>query len=163
MDKDTIRLIVGVVVMFGVFLFGYNRGLKRATISEDTKVDTLYVCDTIVHYEPLLEERIVLEKEPYPVTDTLRIRDTLYMYLEREQVMWEDSLSRVYASGIAPQIDSVSHFVRERVVTKEQIVHVKERSKWGIGIHAGYGLSFGNQVTTSPYIGVGVTYNLLSW
>jgi opacity protein-like surface antigen len=97
------------------------------------------------------------------VTDTLRQTDTLYVVLDREQVMWEDSLSRVYASGIMPEIDSVQHFVTERVITKEVVVPKVRRTRWGIGINAGYGVMIGDQVRTAPYIGVGVSYNIVSW
>jgi hypothetical protein len=87
----------------------------------------------------------------------------LYVYLDREQVVWQDSLSRVYASGILPQIDSVQHYITERIVTKEVTIHVKKPCKWGVGVHAGYGVQLGDQVRTAPYIGVGVSYNILSW
>ena len=85
------------------------------------------------------------------------------MILEKEQVIWEDSLSRVYASGVMPQIDSVQHYVKERIVTMELTKIVKEPSRWGLGIQAGYGVQFGDPMKMSPYIGIGLSYNLLSW
>lgn len=168
MGTDTIKYILCSIVAFvGImmasFLIGFGCGQKKPTISETEKVDTLYLRDTIVQYEPILEERVVLKKVPVPVTDTLRIHDTLYVYLEREQVVWQDSLSRVYASGILPQIDSVQHFVAERVVTRELTQVVKKPCRWGIGFHVGYGIQLGEQVKTAPYIGAGVSYNILSW
>ena len=104
-----------------------------------------------------------LEKVTIPAADTLWMHDTLYMILEKEQVMWQDSLSKVYASGILPQIDSVQHFVTERVITRELTEVVKKPCRWGLGVHAGYGIQLGEQVQTAPYIGIGVSYNLLSW
>jgi outer membrane protein W len=78
--------------------------------------------------------------------------------------MWQDSLSRVYASGVSVEIDSVLHFVSTQVITKERDVIVKVKPKWSIGVHAGYGAFANNgQIATSPYIGVGVSYNLFSW
>jgi hypothetical protein len=126
-------------------------------------VDTLFIYDTITQYEPIIEERVVLEKVLVPGADTLWKHDTMYVYLEREQVVWKDSLSRVYASGILPQIDSVQHFITERVVTRELTQVVKKPCKWGLGIHAGYGIQLGDQIRTAPYVGIGVSYNLLSW
>ena len=99
-----------------------------------------------------------------PVVDTLRLTDTLYVYLDREQVVWQDSLSRVYASGILPQIDSVHHFINERVVTRELTRVVKKPCRWGIGVHGGYGVGLDNgKVIASPYIGIGISYNIISW
>jgi hypothetical protein len=168
METDTIeRIIYAVVVVIMAlrlsYVIGRTDGFNLAVEAETEKVDTLYLRDTIVQYEPILEERVVLKKVPVPVTDTLRIHDTLYVYLEKEQVVWQDSLSRVYASGILPQIDSVQHYITERIVTKEVTIHVKKPCRWGVGVHAGYGVQLGDQVRTAPYIGVGVSYNILSW
>jgi hypothetical protein len=168
MGTDTIKRIVfavitTIMVVHFSYVVGRRDGFNSAVETETEKVDTLYLRDTIVQYEPILEERVVLKKVPVPVTDTLRIHDTLYVYLEREQVVWQDSLSRVYASGILPQIDSVQHYISERIVTKEVTIHVKKPCRWGVGVHAGYGVQLGDQVRTAPYIGVGISYNLLSW
>ena len=168
MGTDTIKRIVFAVAAIILsllisYFIGRRDGLNSAVETETEKVDTLYLRDTIVQYEPILEERVVLKKVPVPVTDTLRIHDTLYVYLEREQVVWQDSLSRVYASGILPQIDSVQHYITERIVTKEVTIQVKKPCRWGIGVHAGYGVQLGDPIRTAPYIGVGVSYNILSW
>lgn len=156
-------LLVSVLVLVS-FLIGQKRGSKRAIKGEGEKLDTLYIRDTIVQYEPILEERIVLQKELIPVRDTLWKTDTLYMMVEREQVVWQDSLSKVYASGILPQIDSVYHYTRERVVTRTEYVSVKEIRRWGLGLHAGYGIGLANGgIVAQPYIGIGVSYNFLNW
>lgn len=168
MGTDTIRRIVFAVVAVVMalllsYVIGRRDGLNSAVRGEEESVDTIYVRDTITQYEPILEERVVLEKVLIPVVDTLWIHDTLYVIQEREQVMWQDSLSIVYASGIMPEIDSVQHFISERVVTRELTQVVKKPCRWGIGFHAGYGIQLGEQVKTAPYIGVGVSYNILSW
>lgn len=171
MEIDTINkmggwLLVGAMLLtiVGFTLIGYKYGLKSSAVVEVSELaDTIYIRDTFTQYKPILEERVVLKEVPIPVTDTLRIHDTLYVYLEREQVVWQDSLSRVYASGILPQIDSVQHYISERIVTKEVTIHVKKPCRWGVGVHVGYGVQFGAQVATAPYIGIGISYNILSW
>lgn len=170
MGTDTIEKIRFWVLIAAFFLaignfamIGYKYGFNSAVRGEVESVDTIYIHDTITQYEPIIEERVVLEKIFVPVTDTLWKHDTLYVYLEKEQVVWQDSLSRVYASGIMPQIDSVQHFISERIVTRELTKVVKKPCKWGIGIHAGYGIQLGEQLRTAPYVGVGVSYNILSW
>lgn len=164
MVEGTIKVVLCILLLLGVFLFGYNRGEKSVIRGEEPKVDTLYVCDTIMQYEPIYEERIVLQKVQIPVVDTLRLRDTLYVYLEREQVVWQDSLSKVYASGISPQIDSVHHYVTEKVITRENTIFVASRKRWGVGIQAGYGIGLDNgKLSGCPYIGIGVSYNLINW
>ena len=168
METDIIKkmliTVVAVVAIIGVsYLIGRRDGQNISVRGESVKVDTLFIFDTITQYEPILEERVVLEKVPYPVTDTMWKHDTMYVILEREQVVWQDSLSRVYASGILPQIDSVQHFIQERIVTMELTKVVKKPCRWGIGVHAGYGIQLGESVRMSPYVGVGLTYNIVSW
>lgn len=162
--KILIASVVTVAALALSFAAGQRHAQKRLILPPNEKVDTLVVYDTITQYKPILEERVVLQTVPVPVVDTMWLHDTMYVYLEREQVVWQDSLSRVYASGILPQVDSVRHYIREKVVTKELTKVVKKPCKWGVGIHAGYGAFAKNgQITASPYIGVGLSYNILSW
>ena len=157
-------LFAAILLAIGGFtMIGYKYGFNSAVRGETESVDTMYVYDTITQYTPILEERVVLKKVSVPVVDTLWKHDTMYVYLDREQVVWQDSLSRVYASGILPQIDSVQHFISERIVTRELTKVVKKPCRWGIGVQVGYGAYFGSQIHTAPYIGVGLSYNLLSW
>lgn len=162
--KILIASVVTVAALALSFAVGQRYAQKRLILPQNEKVDTLVVYDTITQYKPILEERVVLQTVPVPVVDTMWLHDTMYVYLEREQVVWQDSLSKVYASGILPQVDSVHHYIREKVVTKELTKVVKKPCKWGVGIHVGYGAFAKNgQITASPYIGVGLSYNILSW
>ena len=92
MGTDTIKILLCSIVAFlGImlcsFLIGYGCGQNQPTINEVEKVDTLFIYDTITQYEPILEERVVVKKVLVPVMDTLCIRDTMYVVLEREQVV----------------------------------------------------------------------------
>lgn len=157
-------VIATIVLVHFSYVIGHRDGLNSLVEGEKDSVDTLYIRDTILQYEPIYKERIVLQKELIPVRDTLWRTDTLYIVMDREQVVWQDSLSKVYASGILPQIDSVYHYTRERVVTRTEYVSVKEIRRWGLGLHAGYGIGLANGgIVAQPYIGIGVSYNFLNW
>ena len=154
---------IAVAVLIG-FLIGQKHPQKLPVEPIKEKVDTLLIFDTITLTKPVFVEKIQLDSVYMPVTDTLWMRDTLYVYLEREQIQWQDSLCRVYASGINPQVDSVTHFVQETIITREISVPVKVKSRWGLGIQVGYGAGVnGKQVYLTPYVGVGISYNILSW
>lgn len=163
--KDMLLSVAKVALIVVIaFSAGQRHAQKRLILPQKERVDTLFIRDTILSEIPVFVTRIKTDSIPYPVpvTDTLWKTDTIW--LEREQVMWQDSLSKVYASGVSVEIDSVLHYVPTQVVTKERDVVVKVKPKWSIGVHAGYGAFAKNgQVYTSPYIGVGVSYNLLSW
>ena len=154
---------IAVAVLIG-FLIGQKHPQKSPVEPIKEKVDTLLIFDTITLTKPVFLEKIQLDSVYMPVTDTLWKHDTLYVYLEREQIQWQDSLCRVYASGINPQVDSVTHFVQETIITREISVPVKVKSRWGLGIQVGYGAGVnGKQVYLTPYVGVGISYNILSW
>ena len=154
---------IAVAVLIG-FLIGQKHPQKLPVKPIKEKVDTLLIFDTITLTKPVFVEKIQLDSVYMPVTDTLWKHDTLYVYLEREQLQWQDSLCRVYASGINPQVDSVTHFVQETIITREISVPVKVKSRWGLGIQVGYGAGVnGKQVYLTPYVGVGISYNILSW
>lgn len=154
---------IAVAVLIG-FLIGQKHPQKLPVEPIKEKVDTLLIFDTITLAKPVFVEKIQLDSVYMPVTDTLWKHDTLYVYLEREQIQWQDSLCRVYASGINPQVDSVTHFVQETIISREISVPVKVKSRWGLGIQVGYGAGVnGKQVYLTPYVGVGISYNILSW
>ena len=150
---------LAVAVLLG-FLVGQrcprNGGGETTTI----KVDTLVIRDTFKVTEPIYVTKRAVDSIPYTVTDTLRLRDTLYVILAREQIRWEDSLSVVYASGVMPQVDSVIHYTESLIITKEIPVIQVKKTRWGLGVQAGVGAGKGG---LTPYVGVGVSYNILSW
>ena len=152
---------IGVAVAI-LILFLFDRRIPRNSPQEpqSVRVDTLFIRDTIKVTEPVYVTRRMVDSVLVPVTDTIRLRDTLYVFLEREQIRWEDSLSVVYASGVRPEIDSVIHYAERMVIVKEiPVVRVK-KTRWGIGIQAGAGAT---RDGLTPYVGVGVSYNILSW
>ena len=74
----------------------------------------------------------------------------------------QDSLYRVVAEGYAVDFKEIT--VYPKTVTICNQVEVKKPTHWGIGIQAGYGATFNNNVVRlSPYIGVGVSYNVISF
>ena len=164
-EVKKIMLLIGILAMLcsAMFFIGRNHGVKLATSARIARVDTLVVYDTIVSDKPVFVEKKVTEKVLVPVHDTIRMNDTLYIYAEREQVHWNDSLSDVYASGIDVSVDSVMHYVPKVVITQEKDVIVKKNCRWGIGLHAGYGVTYADKVKMYPYVGVGISYNIISW
>ena len=160
-----ILLLLSIVaaLLIGV-LIGGEYPLKKPIEPMNKKVDTLFVHDTITLSKPVFVEKVKLDSVLVPVIDTLRIQDTMYVYLEREQIQWQDSLCKVYASGVMPRVDSVQHFVCDKIVTIETRVPVKVKTHWGLGVNAGYGVGLhGKQVYMTPYMGIGISYNILSW
>lgn len=154
----TILCVILLVVDIGVLWRNYRQ--KTLVEPPEIKVDTLIVRDTIMQYKPIFTDKIKVDSVLIPVKDTIVIRDSVYIYMDREKITWRDSLCEVYASGIMPQVDSVRHFQEYKYITIETQAPVKVKSHWGLGINAGYGVGKGG---LTPYVGVGISYNLLSW
>ena len=154
-------MLTGIVVAAALiisFLIGQRCPRNGGGETPTPKVDTLFIRDTIKVTEAISVTKRVVDSIPYPVTDTLRLMDTLYVFLEREQIRWEDSLAVVYASGVMPQVDSVIHHTESLIITKE--IPVIKKTRWGLGVQAGMGAGKGG---LTPYVGVGISYNLISW
>ena len=152
---------MGIVVAILIgFLFGRRCPRNDQGEPPTPRVDTLFIRDTFKVTEPKYITRRIVDSIPYPVTDTIRVRDTLFVILERQQVTWEDSLARVYASGIDPHVDSVIHFTQDLIITKEIPVIQVKKTRWGLGVQAGIGAG---KDGLTPYVGLGVSYDILSW
>lgn len=148
---------VGIVALVAVlvclsFLVGRQRGQKSPVTVVKTRTDTLFICDTIRKDKPVFVYEKILDTVPVPV------HDTLYVFLERTQRMYEDSLYRAWVSGIQPNLDSIEIYRTTTVIEKETVV--PDRRRWGVGIQGGTALTPGG---IQPYIGIGVSYNLITW
>ena len=155
----SVLLILATFFMLG-FIIGQKHPQKLPVEPIKVKVDTLVIHDTTISYRPIYVDRVKLDSVLVPVVDSVKIHDTTFVYLEREKVTWRDSLCEVYASGIMASVDSVRHFQEYKYITIETQVPVKVKSHWGLGVNAGYGVGKGG---FTPYIGVGISYNILSW
>lgn len=153
-------LLLGVAVgllLVGSFFLGRVSAPKGPEIVPEPQVDTVYLRDTITVAKPVYLTRYILDTLYYPVPGET---DTLWVPLPREQVEWRDTLSTVWASGVDVAVDSVRHYITERIVTIREPYPVKDRRQWGIGVTAGYGVT--NQ-GLSPFVGVGVSWTPWRW
>lgn len=144
--------------IFAAFAFGVNYGEKRAECDYKPRVIVEYRRDTITLVKP-----VYIASTPEIRIDTLilRERDTIAVPVPIERRVYADSNYRAVVSGWHPSLDSISVYPPTRVITIERERVEKERSRWGLGIQAGAGLSANGAAV--PYVGVGVQYNLFSW
>ena len=158
-EKVMTILCVILLILIGI-LIGQKHRQKMPLEPTEIKVDTLVIRDTIMQYKPIFVDKIKVDSVLIPVKDTIVIRDSVYIYMDREKITWRDSLCEVYVSGIMTSVDSVRHFQEYKYITIETQVPAYVKSHWGLGVNAGYGVGKGG---LTPYIGVGISYNLLSW
>ena len=152
MKRDLIIVILSLALGF---IAGFSCRQKSPQTEPEIRVDTLLVHDTITRYKPVYEVRRVVDSILVPVTDTIRYKDTVFVQIPREQLEWNDSLATVWVSGYRPAVDSVRHYSTTQIIT---VTEREPAPRWGIGIQGGVGAGNGG---LTPYVGIGVHYNLL--
>lgn len=154
-------LIVIVAIGIGILIGRLCRGSRVPDTDVVTRVDTLVVRDTITEDRPTFITVTRVDTMLVAIRDTVTLRDTAYVVIGREQKHYKGDNYEAWVSGYRPQLDSVWVFPETRYITTENI-SVEPRKRWGIGIQAGYGVGIcSGQVTAFPYIGVGISYNLI--
>ena len=153
-------ILLGVIAGIVICLLNGWASCHRTT---DKKVititDTLVLTDTIIKFQP----------KPYKVT----IIDTIYIpqqpqqpqqpqidTLIRQEVIYKDSTYMAVVGGIEPYLKSIEIYPKTIYVNNNTTTTIKVRSRFGLGVQAGYGLSRNG---LQPYIGIGVQYNFMQW
>lgn len=151
--------VFSALVFIGGFLLG-RKGQKE-TVKEvvTVKVDTLTLYDTILIEKPKIVERRVVDTMVVETLDYIVVHDTAYVNLPREEVEYRDSSYRAVVSGFLPRLEELEIYQKERIVTI-QTERVIKPSPWALSIQGGYGVSAKG---LTPYIGVGVSYNLYTF
>ena len=128
---------------------------------------------TVIKTETKIVEKIVNK----PVLDTVSKETAYYSKFDLEGFVWGEIIAKKDSTDLILNIRNdfniVSHYDKGKLVldvsdknpysiTKSQrsYINLPKQKKWGLGISAGYGA---NKNGLSPYIGLGVNYNLLSF
>lgn len=148
-------IVIAVLILFIVF-----RPARVERVPGEVVRDTIITVriDTVRDTVPVPVYESVVDSFPFVVPvpvlgDT--VRDTVYLPIT--QKIYKDSLYTAYVSGYRAKLDSIE------VYSKTLTMFIRERAKrkrFGLGVQAGYGIT-GNKL--SPYIGIGVNYNLFEW
>ncbi len=143
--KNIIVAGVVLILMFFAGWFARPRNTELPVVSGRT--DTVWIRDTI-------RERVFVPRNVEVVrVDTLIVRDTIRVPIPIEQKIYATDNYRAVVEGFRPNLTALEIYRSTPIVTTRP-------SRWGIGVQAGYGISSGG---LSPYIGVGVQYNVLTW
>ena len=133
----------------------YGRNAEPQTVIE-TKVDTLYLWDTITTYKPVPFNVYVVDTLYLPV-EVPGQHDTVWAALPWEEKEYRDTSYRAVVEGFRPALKEIEVYQKTQVVTVTERVKV-EPSRWSWGVQTGVGWNPGGGV--SPYVGVGIQYRL---
>lgn len=186
MSKETENILrfAALIAMFlfimGVALFRIRGLEKELDKYKNAPADTTTIIrhDTIPIDNPTLIEQYESENEKVAIevrrlrkqlaealnqhADTIIAHDTTekLVFLPREYMVYKDSTYRAVVSGVQPRLDSIEIYRPTITNTITKTVVQKKKTRWGIGLQAGYGFD-GKKLR--PYVGAGVQYNLISW
>lgn len=142
-------------------------GKEDYITKRDTVVNVVTYRDTIKVVEPKYIKKTEIRKELVAVKDTVVIHDSTYIYLPVERVEYVDTNYYAVVSGVQPKLEEISVYPKTTVVTNtvtEKIYEKRKPTRFGIGIQAGFGGMYGlksKEIDAGPYIGVGISYNLI--
>lgn len=163
-SRTIIGIGIAVVVAAILFIGGYKVGKSHAPELRTIDTVTVIKIDTVMRERPVYVERYVVDTMLVAVTDTVVLRDSVFIEVAREQVEYRDSLYRAWVSGYKPELDSIAIFQRTQIVNVQTVVERPVLRRWGFGVTAGYGATIvGGKVQAAPYVGVGVSWNLICW
>lgn len=164
--KDNL-IYIAVVLLCLVAGFVAGRVTRKSLLKPvvEVRTDTLVIRDTVRLERPVYITQRVVDSIYVPVTDTLRLHDTTFMVLPRQQREYRDTLYHAWVSGYDPVLDSIDIFRKERYVTVEVTKTVMPKpKKWHVGVSAGYGACLLDETPVlSPYLGIGITYSIFSF
>lgn len=172
-----IGIVLELLLMSLSWLLGYNYG-KHTYEVKARKTDTIMVVDTITYAKPIMKDslvvRYVTEKLPLkhntndltssrddtPSQESSDESDSVAVEIPIVQKEYRDSTYHAWISGYKPQLDSIKVYQRTTEITRKEIV--KSKSRINIGLIGGYGYGL-NSKQTEPFIGLGVSYSIISF
>ncbi|MDR1673232.1 MAG: hypothetical protein LBS09_07225 [Bacteroidales bacterium] len=154
---------IGVIVallMIGVFIQPPDESVRV-----EWYTDTVLIRDTVLIPVP----------EPYAVRvvriDTVRVPvfisveretagDTATVAIPIEQKEYRTDDYRAVIEGYRANLLSMEVYPTTVTITNTERVTATKKKRFGVGIQAGYGF---NGTRFTPYVGVGVQYNIAGW
>ena len=128
---------------------------------------------TIIKTETKVVEKIVNKL----VLDTINSEEAYYSKFNLEDFVWGEIIAKKDSTDLILNIRNdfniVSYYEKGKLVldvsdknpysitnSQRSYINLPKQKKWGIGVNAGYGIT---KSGLSPYIGLGVNYNLISF
>lgn len=165
MKPGWILLLVAALVA-AVSVLSWRLGYRSAVAEsiETPRADTLIVRDTVTVEYPVPILTTITDTLLVAYPDIVIIHDTTFVQLPKERKEYSGKDYRAVVSGFQPSLDLIQIFPETKVVTQTISVPSRNRSHWALSLQTGYGITLqNNRITPLPYIGAGISYNLIEW
>lgn len=159
-------IVTALLIGFGSFAIKCFNEATPAGITSDTITVVCY--DTITVRKPIAVDSVVVRYEtnrmPIASNTEQGIKeepgDSVDVVIPISQIEVVDSSYHIWASGYRVAVDSVQVYPRTIVQTITTTAKASKPKRWHIGPTIGYGMTHQG---LQPYIGISVTYSILSF
>ena len=155
--KTFFLIVIIFFALIASFLLGRQSAGENASVRIVVVRDT--VTDTIRSIRPVPVKTVIARHDTLrlPVIETRTDSVLVSLPVERKTYT-DDSTYTAVVSGINPCLDSIEVY-RRSVYETRTITHYTKPSRISIGLQGGYGYGRNG---FSPYIGIGISYNLIN-
>lgn len=142
------------------YISGMNRVIKKgyAQIPEITiQFDTVWKTDTVIDVRPVEKTKTVKETMYVPVHDTsvIRVNDTVFVALSREEKIYSNEDYSAQVSGVNPTLDWIQVYPKTAYVRVQEV----DWKRWSIGVTAGPGVVWNGSLHGGIGLMAGIQYN----
>lgn len=148
------------LILIPIANIGYSIGKRSRAPSTTVDVtDTVVVRDTVINIEPREVIRYVnrIDTVPIEVEKWAIKNDTVYVPIIIEKTVYKTDDYYAIVEGYKATLLYIETYNKTSYITKP----IKTKPKWGFGVNVGYGYAF--SYGKSPYVGLSVQYNLITW
>ena len=142
MAQKVKKTLIIIAVLLAATLIGYVVGRSHPRdIEQIVKIDTLVRYDTIKIDKPV-EVRYVQTTKTIrvPVRDTIRLKDTTYMVLPKEEKEYRDSQYYAKVSGYQPSLDYIEVYPKTTTVSVlETVIQHSSPFYYSLDVQVDYG------------------------
>lgn len=159
------KTAIYIAITLMCFALGFLAGRHRFAITSErtiARTDTLIIRDTVTESHPYPVDVVKTDTMRIALRDTVTLHDTAYIILPRTQAHYKGDDYECWVSGYEPRLDRIDVFPETKYITTENNVLRTSAKRCGIGVQVGYGFGVqNNRVQAFPYIGVGLSYNIV--
>ena len=163
--KGALTYIVIALALISGFSIGFFIGKPGAGVPgiPEAKPDTLWIHDTLRIIQPKPQPLRIYDTVWLAVHDTTVIHrhDTIYAPAPRRTDYYNGPGYEAWVTGYRASLDSIYIEQKTAIIEVPKYQTVTKRTHWGIGVQAGATYLPGTGFT--PYVGIGISYNPLTF
>ena len=163
MKRKAISILILALLALGFYLMGFYRAREQfREAAKEVQIDTVFRYDTIRMDKPG-EIRSFKSSIPLilPLSDTIRLRDTVYLVMNRQIKEYRDSLFYARVSGYEPSLDYIEVYPKTTTISKTETI-VQKPSPWHVSFDVGLDYSGMEGKYILPNIGAEIGYKRFS-